>query len=78
LKPQAKFTGTVAVSCTGAPANSTCTLNPANVKVPPGSVATSTLTLQTTAGTLPGNYTLTVTGTYANLSNSTTIAVTVQ
>jgi hypothetical protein len=78
LKPQAKFTATVGLTCTGEPANSTCTLNPPSVKVPPGSAVTSALTIQTTVNTKPGNYTLTVTGTYANLSNSTTIAVTVQ
>jgi trimeric autotransporter adhesin len=78
LKPQAKFSGSVAVACTGAPQNSTCTLKPASVNVPPGSVATTTLTLQTTSSTPAGTYTLTVTGTYANLSNSTTITLTVQ
>ncbi|MGD0986894.1 MAG: choice-of-anchor D domain-containing protein [Candidatus Sulfotelmatobacter sp.] len=78
LKPQAKFTATVAVTCSGAPANSTCTLNPVNVKVPPGSPATTTLTIQTTATTAPGTYTLTVTGVYSNLSNPTTISLTVQ
>jgi hypothetical protein len=78
LTPQAKFAQTVAVSCTGAPANSTCTLNPANVQVPGGSAQTTTLTIQTTATTAPGTYTLTVTGVYAPLSNPTTIALTVQ
>jgi trimeric autotransporter adhesin len=78
LKPQAKFTATVAVTCSGAPANSTCTLNPPSVKVPPGSPVNTTLTIQTTATTAPGTYTLTVTGTYASLSNSTTISLTVQ
>jgi sugar lactone lactonase YvrE len=78
LTPQAKFSQTVAVSCTGAPANSTCTLNPTSVDVPPGSSATTALTIQTTSTTPPGTYTLTVTGTYAPLSNPTTITLTVQ
>jgi sugar lactone lactonase YvrE len=78
LTPQAKFAQTVAVSCTGAPANSTCTLNPPNVQLFGGTGQTSTLTIQTTSTTAPGNYTLTVTGTFAPLSNSTTIALTVQ
>ncbi len=78
LKPQAKFTGVVAVACTGFPQNSTCTLEPTSVNVPPGSVVTTTLTLQTTSSTAPGTYTLTVTGTYASLSNPTTITLTVQ
>jgi uncharacterized membrane protein len=78
LTPQAKFAQTVAVSCTGAPANSTCTLNPTNVQLHGGSAQTTTLTIQTTATTAPGTYTLTVTGAYAPLSNPTTIALTVQ
>jgi sugar lactone lactonase YvrE len=78
LTPQAKFAQTVAVTCTGAPANSTCTLNPTSVNVPGGAPATTTLTLQTTASTAPGTYTLTVTGAFAPLSNSTTITLTVQ
>lgn len=78
LTPQAKFAQTVAVSCAGAPANSTCTLSPPNVQLFGGAAETTTLTLQTTASTAPGTYTLTVTGTYAPLSNSTTITLTVQ
>jgi trimeric autotransporter adhesin len=78
LKPQAKFTGSVAVACTGAPANSTCTLTPPNVNVPPGSAVSTKLTIQTTATTAPGTYTLTVTGTFGSLANPTTIALTVQ
>lgn len=78
LTPQAKFSQVVAVTCTGAPANSTCTLNPTSVNVPPGSAATTTLTISTTSTTPPGTYTLTVTGTFAPLSNSTTITLTVQ
>lgn len=78
LTPQAKFAQTVAVSCTGAPANSTCTLNPTSVNVPGGAAVTTTLTIQTTSSTAAGTYTLTVTGTYASLSNPTTITLTVQ
>lgn len=78
LTPQAKFAQTVAVSCSGAPANSTCTLNPTNVQLFGGAAQTTTLTIQTTATTAPGTYTLTVTGVYAPLSNPTTITLTVQ
>jgi trimeric autotransporter adhesin len=78
LTPQAKFAQTVALTCTGAPAGATCALNPASVKLPGGAPVKSALTLKTTASTPAGTYALTVTGTYANLSNSTTIALTVQ
>jgi hypothetical protein len=78
LTPQAKFAQTVALTCTGAPAGATCTLNPASVKLPGGAPIKSTLTVKTTASAPAGTYTLTVTGTYANLANSTTITLTVQ
>jgi hypothetical protein len=78
LTPQAKFAQQVAVSCTGAPANSTCSLSNSNVQMYGGTTSTTTLTLQTTTSTLAGTYTLTVTGAFAPLLNSTTITVTVQ
>lgn len=79
LTPQAKFAQTVAVGCTGYPAGgSTCTLNPPSVQLFGGAGQTTTLTIQTTASTAPGVYTLTVTGVYAPLSNPTTITLTVQ
>jgi sugar lactone lactonase YvrE len=78
LTPEAKFQQTVAVSCAGAPTGSTCTLNPTSVYVPGGVAGTSTLTIQTSTSTPPGTYTLTVTGAFAPLLNSTTITLTVQ
>jgi len=78
LTPQAKFAQTVAVSCSGAPANSTCSLNPTSVNVPGGTAGTTTLSIVTTASTAPGTYTITVTGVFAPLNNSTTVTLTVQ
>jgi trimeric autotransporter adhesin len=78
LTPQAKFAETVAVSCSGAPANSTCSLSNSNVVMYGGTTSSTTLTIQTTASTAAGTYTLTITGVYAPLSHSTTIALTVQ
>jgi trimeric autotransporter adhesin len=78
LTPQAKFQQAVAVSCTGAPANSTCSLSNPDVMVYGGAASTTTLSIVTTTGTAAGTYTLTVTGLYAPLSNSTTITLTVQ
>ncbi|MFZ0769900.1 MAG: choice-of-anchor D domain-containing protein [Candidatus Sulfotelmatobacter sp.] len=78
LTPQAKFAQIVAVSCTGAPVNSTCSLSNSDVQMYGGTTSTTTLSIVTTTGTAAGTYTLTVTGTYAPLSNSTTITLTVQ
>jgi trimeric autotransporter adhesin len=78
LTPQAKFVGNITLGCTGNPATSTCTLNPASVMLYGGAAMTSTLTLQTTTGTAAGTYTLTITGSYPPLANPTTITLTVQ
>ena len=78
LTPQAQYAGTVSVGCIGAPASSTCTLNPKSVKLSGAGTGTSTLTIQTTASTAPGTYTLTVKGLSLPVSNTTTITLTVQ
>ena len=78
LTPQAKFVGNITLGVTGCPANTTCTFNPTSVMLYGGSAMTSVLTVQTTASTAAGTYTLTVTGAYPPLSNPTTITLTVQ
>jgi len=67
------FSGTVSMTVSGCPANSTCTLSSASVKIPPS--ATSTLTVQTTSSTPGGTYPLTITGTSGKLSITTTVSV---
>lgn len=69
------FSGTVGLTVSGCPANTTCTLNPTSLNVPPA--GNSTLTAQTTASTAPGTYTLTVTGTSGSLTHSTTVTLVV-
>jgi hypothetical protein len=73
VAPQSGFTGTVAVSCTGAPSTMTCTLSPTSVTLS-GASQTSTATVKTTK-TRNGTYRLTLTGTDGALSNSTTVTV---
>src|ERR1051326_6187949 len=58
------------------PADTTCTFNPASV-APAGNVGTSILTIVTTSST-PDSTTLTVTGTAAGLSRTTSLPLTAQ
>jgi hypothetical protein len=47
VTPVAGSTGTVALACTGAPQNATCTVNPASLTLTGGSTATSMVTIAT-------------------------------
>lgn len=67
------FTGTVALSVTGAPAGSTSTFAPASVSM--GS--SSTLQVATKNNTGTGTYTLTITGTSGTKQASTTVTLVV-
>jgi hypothetical protein len=73
--PLNSFSGTVNLTVSGCPANTTCTLNPTSVNLPPA--GNSTLSVQTTSTTPTGTYTLTVTGTSGRLTHSTTVTLVV-
>lgn len=75
--PSAGFNQPIGISCAGAPSGTTCTANPNSV-TPDGTDPTmSNLTVNVGSSTLPGNYTLKVTGSSVT-THSTTIALTVQ
>lgn len=79
LTPQAKFAQAIGLSCpTGLPAGATCSFNPSSVQLYGGSAQASTLTIQTSASTPAGTYTVTTTGVFSPLSHSATITLTVQ
>jgi hypothetical protein len=67
------FSGTVGLTVSGCPSNTTCTLNPTSVTVPP--TQNSTLTVQTTTNTPSGSYTLTITGTSGGLIHTTAVTL---
>src|SRR5439155_9521598 len=69
------FSSSVALTVSGCPANTTCTLNPASVTPPANGSAPSTLTIATTATTPAGTYTLTINGNGSG--HSTTVLLTV-
>jgi hypothetical protein len=73
--PLNSFSGTVNLSVSGCPANTTCTLNPTSVTLPPA--GNSTLSVQTTSTTPTGTYTLTITGTSGTLTHNTTVTLVV-
>jgi hypothetical protein len=78
LAPINGLTGSVALSCSGAPPNSTCAISPSTVGVP-GSVS-PTVTLSPNKSVTHGTFTLTISGTLvgSSLTHSATVQLTVQ
>jgi len=73
--PLNNFSGTVNLTVSGCPSNTTCTLNPMSLTLPP--TGTSTLTVQTTNSTPTGTYSLTITGMSGTLTHSTNVTLVV-
>jgi Thaumatin family len=71
--PENGFNSAVALSATSLPAGVTATFAPSSI----AGAATSSITLATSATTLPGTYVIPVTGTSSSLSNTTNISLTV-
>jgi hypothetical protein len=63
------FSGVVTLSCGGIPSGAQCFFTPTSV-VPESNSVSAALTIATSAGTLSGSYTVTVTGTSGTLSHS--------
>ena len=79
LTPISGLTGTIALSCSGAPANSTCSVSPSTDNLQ-GTAIASTVTLNANKNVNHGTFTLTFTGTLVGrtLSHSTTVQLTVK
>jgi len=82
VTPFGNFDGLIALSCSGAPPNSTWALTPTQVNLDGTDTAkTSALTLTTTSTTPAGVYSLTITGVFTtnggHLQYSTTLQVTI-
>ncbi|TMC96546.1 MAG: hypothetical protein E6J05_14020, partial [Chloroflexi bacterium] len=67
------FTGTVALSSSGAPAGASATFNPSSV-----TGSSSTLTVTTSSSTATGSSVITITGTSGSLTRTTTATLVVQ
>jgi hypothetical protein len=61
---------TIALSAVGLPAGVTATLSPQSVTAGPGAGSTSTMTFNVAAGTTPGTYPVTITGTGSTTAHS--------
>jgi hypothetical protein len=79
VTPIAGLTGTIALSCSGTPPNSTCSVSPSTTNLQ-GSPVASTVTLSSNQSVNHGTFTLTFTGalTGGNLNHSTTVQLTVK
>ena len=79
LTPINGLTGTVNLSCTGAPPNSSCSVSPGSDNLK-GAPLASTVTLSANMNVNHGTFTLTFTGALAgtSLSHSTTVQLTVK
>jgi trimeric autotransporter adhesin len=82
VTPFGNFTGSITLSCTGYPSNSTCPITPSSVTLDgTNTPQTATLTVNTNASTPPGTYPLTVAATFkqggGQLQYSTTLTVTI-
>jgi len=79
VTPISGLTGTIALSCGGVPANSTCSVSPATDNLQGAPVA-STVTLFANKNVNHGTFTLTFTGTLVggNLTHSATVQLTVK
>jgi hypothetical protein len=77
VSPVLGFTGSVSLSCSGAPANTTCSLSPTQVSLS-GSSVNSTVTVRVNQKATTGNYTLTLTGVSGSRSHTTTLTLAVQ
>lgn len=75
LTPVAKFNQQITLTCTGNPANSTCTITPSQVTLNGSAASTATLNIQTQSTTPVGGYTLVVTGTFQNLVHTANITL---
>jgi X-X-X-Leu-X-X-Gly heptad repeat protein len=79
ITPISGLTGTIALSCSGAPPNSTCSVSPSTANLQ-GTTATSTVTLSANQNVNHGTFRLTFTGALVggNLTHSTTVQLTVK
>jgi len=79
VAPIGGLTGTVALSCSGAPANSTCSISPSTDNLQ-GKPVSSTVTLNANKNVNHGTFTLTFTATYGNgaLVRRTSVMLTVK
>ena len=79
VTPIGGLTGSVALSCSGVPVNSTCSVSPSTDNLQ-GAAVTSTVTLFANKNVNHGTFTLTFSGTFvgANLTRSTTVQLTVK
>jgi hypothetical protein len=73
VTPGSGFTGTVSFSASGAPSGLSATFNPTTITTS----GSTTMNITTTGATTPGTYTLTINGSSGEVSESTSVGLTV-
>jgi hypothetical protein len=76
LTSQGGLTGSVSLSCSGGPPNSSCDISPSSVML--DGTAQATITLQSPMSNNHGTFTLTFTGSLGILTHSTSVSLTVK
>ena len=77
LTPQAKFAQGVTLTCAGLPAGASCLFTANPVQMTGGGVTQAKMEVRTTTSTPTGTYPITLTGTYANLSDPVALTLNV-
>jgi hypothetical protein len=77
LSPLSGFTGGVALSCSGVPSHTTCSISPSPVTLNGTSSAQATVTITVAGGANTGKRTLTFKGTSGTVTHSTTVTLTI-
>jgi hypothetical protein len=78
LTPENGFNQTIALTCTGAPKNSSCAISPSSVTLDGTNAQTATLTITTTINTPTGKFTLTTKGAFGTLTHTAKVSLMVQ
>jgi hypothetical protein len=75
LAPIGGLTGSVSLSCTGVPSNSTCAISPSPVTLDGANPVQATVTVTISKHANTGTHTLTLTGVSGSLTRSTTVTL---
>lgn len=77
VSPVGEFSGTISLSCSGAPGGTTCSISPTQVTLNGSNSAQATVTITAAQNASKGAHTLTFTGTSGSLNHKVTASLTI-